>query len=79
MFQKNKNEHHLPHPISTSYPQKKDSPELPATRKKECLGIAKGNQSNLNQSTLGNFFLIAPQVSLQENFRFLDGCQREVS
>jgi hypothetical protein len=39
---------------------------------KECLGIAKGNQTILNQSTSENFTLNWLRVSEQENLLLLD-------
>jgi hypothetical protein len=46
-------------------------PSLKANqRMKECLGMAKGNQTILYQSTFGNFTLNWFQVSKQEYFPY---------
>jgi hypothetical protein len=41
-------------------------------QRKECLGIAKENQTNLHQSTFGSFFLRLSQVAAHEYLPLLD-------
>jgi hypothetical protein len=43
------------------------------------LGMAMGNQISLSHSTLGDFTLIASQVSLLENLLDFEGSQNRVS